>query len=637
MKHKKKLIVAIILAGVLLLAIYLAARPKDKTEYSTAKAEIGNIVQTVSETGTVKSREELELSFLTSGQVKELKVVVGQKVKAGEVLALLDSESLQIKEREAQASVAVARANYNKLVSGATAEERSVSEANAKQAKTAYEASIKEQDRSREIQEENVRQAQKALDDLEDPGSGTLTTYEQAVISAKTALDNAKSSYQKAIDDNKESYLSILDDKQAVANTALDQISTIIEEDDLEDNFSIKDPTYKSSAINSYNSGASLLEQAKIVFSAAKANNSDENALRAIEATLGALDRIFLSLDSLYKALENTISGGDLSASELEAFKSTVSGQITLVGAAVSAVQTAKQNLDSAVLNYRTNVASAQNSLVSAEAAYNNAVLAAKNALASAKLNRDRENISMQSRVDNAFEAWQVAQRQFEKVVAGPNRHDISLAQAQLAQAESALNAVNRQISDSILKAPIDGLVTRIEFEPGEQAVSGRSAVSMLGEEEFEIEVLISEADIAKVSVGDPAEVTLDAFGDEIKFLASVRFVEPAETVIQDVIYYKLKIDFAHQESQLSPEFFSRIKSGMTANVVLTTAYRENVLIIPNRAVIDRNGEGKIVRVLVGGQLREKKVTLGLKGDNGLVEIVSGLEVDDIVVTRIVE
>ena len=56
----------------------------------------------------------------------------------------------------------------------------------------------------------------------------------------------------------------------------------------------------------------------------------------------------------------------------------------------------------------------------------------------------------------------------------------------------------------------------------------------MLGENNFEIEVLVSEADIAKVEKDDEVIITLDAFGDETEFTGIVYFIEPAETEVPE-------------------------------------------------------------------------------------------------------
>jgi multidrug efflux pump subunit AcrA (membrane-fusion protein) len=173
-----------------------------------------------------------------------------------------------------------------------------------------------------------------------------------------------------------------------------------------------------------------------------------------------------------------------------------------------------------------------------------------------------------------------------------------------------------------------------MEFEIGEQVNANQPALSLLTEGNLEVEVDISESDINKINVNDKVEITFDSLGEDKKFVGQVGFIEPAETVIQDVIYYKVEIYLA----DIASEYQTLIKPGMTTNIVITTAEKENVLIAPNRAIIDKNGSGKFLRLLVNEKLMEIPVSVGLKGDNGLVEIISDqVKAGDLAITFIKE
>jgi multidrug efflux pump subunit AcrA (membrane-fusion protein) len=152
----------------------------------------------------------------------------------------------------------------------------------------------------------------------------------------------------------------------------------------------------------------------------------------------------------------------------------------------------------------------------------------------------------------------------------------------------------------------------------------------LLGDNQLEIEVDISETDITKISKNDEVEITLDALDENIKLYGKVYSIEPAETVIQDVIYYRVKIYF-----DIEDYLRNQIKPGMTANTTITTEHKEDVLIIPSRAIIEKNGDGNFTRIISAGGLQEVKIITGLYGDDGLVEVVSGLTEGQEVVTYI--
>jgi len=103
--------------------------------------------------------------------------------------------------------------------------------------------------------------------------------------------------------------------------------------------------------------------------------------------------------------------------------------------------------------------------------------------------------------------------------------------------------------------------------------------------------------------------------------------IDPAATIIQDVVYYKVKLKLDRDEP--------RLKEGMSTDVDIKTDERNNAVFIPLRAVKNENG-GKFVEILKDEKnaVAEKKtVTTGMEGDDGLVDIKSGLSGGEKVVT----
>ena len=120
---KKALLILLIFAIIGSTVIYYITSKKQGDLYTTAAVQRGRVVQTVSETGTVKAAEEINLSFLNTGQIRKIYFDIGAQVNEGDLLAELDYSSLSIKRQESQANLDVARQNLLKLQSGATVEE----------------------------------------------------------------------------------------------------------------------------------------------------------------------------------------------------------------------------------------------------------------------------------------------------------------------------------------------------------------------------------------------------------------------------------------------------------------------------------------------------------------------------------
>ena len=207
---------------------------------------------------------------------------------------------------------------------------------------------------------------------------------------------------------------------------------------------------------------------------------------------------------------------------------------------------------------------------------------------------------------------------------AGATREEIAGAEAQVERAEASVKNSEAELAKTVIRAPLDGIVTRQDAKVGEIAPPNTALVAMIGSSGFDIEANVPEADIAKIKLGDKALITLDAYGDEVIFNARVIKIDPAETFIEGVATYKVTFEFEGKDE--------RIKSGMTANIDVATDKRENVVIVPQRAVIPGKGE-KIVRVLNGNNtVREVRVKTGLRGSDGNVEIIEGLSGEESVI-----
>lgn len=120
----------------------------------------------------------------------------------------------------------------------------------------------------------------------------------------------------------------------------------------------------------------------------------------------------------------------------------------------------------------------------------------------------------VESEVASAQARTQQAQAQLEIVQAGSRAEDIAVAEAAVAQAQAVLAAAQNALDDAVLKAPFAGTIGAILVDEGELVLAQRPVV-MLGDlSQFEIETQdLSEVDVSRVQVGQPAVITVDALG----------------------------------------------------------------------------------------------------------------------------
>lgn len=636
MKKSKKwslIILALFIIGSLVW--WWLAKRNQAPIYSTVTVVSGPLVQTVSETGTLKPVKEVALNFLSSGRIKSVAVKVGDKVSAGTVLAALDDSSLQTKKLEAEAGLQIAQASLSKILAGASTQTVAISRSTVNQAQAEVDSAKVNLEKTRQSVAENIRQAEKTLFDLELNSSSTLTPSEQAVATAQTALDNAEKTGKKNVDNARNSALLFMSDKILSSQIALDNINTILEDNDAKPVLSVKNSSLLAKTRDARLEALALISPANQAVNLAKSLMSEAAVSSAGASVLSLLLQTDQALDYAYSMLEATITSVDFSQTKLDSYKSLISGQSSQINTAISGIENSIQAFHNALLSQDTSIAVAQDNLNQAQSALSNAILAAKNNLNSLRLSGDQQIASAQARLDSANQNLALAQAQLNNTVAPARSQDVALAQAQVSQAQASLAGIEQQISDTVLTAPLDGVVTAVNYEIGEQfSAGGKAMIIILVNNSFNVEVDIAESNISKVELGDDVDITFDAFPDDFILKGKVSFIEPAQTLIQDVVYYKVKIDFSDLGDTLN-KVESRnlsLKAGMTANIIITTDKRDEVVQVPARAIIKQDGQ-KIVRLLVNGVVQEQVVETGMRGDEGMIEVVSGLRPGDIAIT----
>lgn len=200
-----------------------------------------------------------------------------------------------------------------------------------------------------------------------------------------------------------------------------------------------------------------------------------------------------------------------------------------------------------------------------------------------------------------------------------------SILRAQLAKAQAQVQSILADIADRMLRAPFAGLITKVDVSVGEIAAANQAVVEMISEGAFQIESYVPEIYIALVAVGDEAEVTLDSYGSEKVFTASVISIDPSQTVKDGVSTYRIRLELDGNDLP--------VREGMTANVVITTDKKSDVITIPQGVIMTRSGK-KFVTVRQGEKVVDREVVVGSISSNGQAEIIKGLSEGDVVVVK---
>lgn len=251
-------------------------------------------------------------------------------------------------------------------------------------------------------------------------------------------------------------------------------------------------------------------------------------------------------------------------------------------------------------------------------------ILTAQQDIATTKITNQTNINSAQAGVATAEASLQKKQDELALKKSGPTRENINLYLAKIKQAQANVSLLQNKISEAVLKSPAKGQIAAINKRAGETVQPTDSIISFLPDGPFQVEVDIYEEDIIEVKLNDPVRINLPAFPNET-FLGRVILIDPAEKLIDGVVYYEVNIIFN--------TFREEIKPGMTADIIIETAKKENVLVIPKGALKKINGD-KIVRILEKGKIQERKIEIGLEGEE-YIEIISGLLEGEQVLTGI--
>lgn len=486
---------------IILIAVgYYVVKPlfKSPTDaFVLEKVGKGDVLQEVSETGSVKATDNISLGFKTVGRIQNINVYVGNEVKRGQVLASIDASQLSSQLGNYKAALDVAKAQYQKLLNGYTPED--------------------------------------------------IKIYQDTRDAAQHDLDNE---YISAINTLDDAYTKIYNSFNVVNNIQTSYFSLVDQQGIKVNDSKIK---INESMVNTKN-----------YLDIAKASSDRENIDNAISQTINFLNNVSSALKIVRDMTDESVYYTKISSAD----KASLDTQKTSINTALTSVT----NLQQDIVAYKI------------------------------ALQKAESNLTLRR--------------------AEPRSEDIDVYKAQIEQAQANVNLYQSQLNDTSLRSPIDGRITKVNSKIGEVVSTNESVINLLSSNPFQIKVDIYEQDIVNVKEGNTVKIILVAFPKQT-FEGKVISIDPAEKIVDNVVYYEITIDFPNQ-----PE---GIKSGMTADITIETAKKENVLRVPKNAVENIDGKD-IIQVANWGKIEDRQIETGLEG-NDYYEIVSGLQEGDQIIT----
>jgi multidrug efflux pump subunit AcrA (membrane-fusion protein) len=534
----------------------------------TATVARGTVLASVSATGNVVPSRELGLNFPSGGRLVRVSVKPGDRVKKGMVLAELDDRAARGNLAAAEAGLASAQANVALASQGATPQERASGQASVQQAQL------------------QVNQARRALAQAKATAQRNAAVYDRAVGQARGSVADAKATAaQNAI-----AYQAAVDQAQAAvaaANAAL---------------AAAQGPLATLQA--TYSSASQLVAR----------DQADDQACDASPPQPPPYGSSCATIDA-------TLQQDQQALAQAQSDLTSATGQVTSAGEQVRSAQNGLQNAQnsqaSGLLKDRQSIGAAQDALKNAEDTRRVGLL------------RDRQAIAgAESSVRSAQASLQVTLSSVAVAQAPPSGAAIAAAQAGVASAQTSVSAARQALQDTVLTAPADGTVASLAGRAGVMVSGGPSSSPTTGFivltdiKTLQVTAGFSEADAAKVRLGQTAAVTFDALPNQVATNGKVIAIDTISTVVSNVVTYNVTV--------LLGQRVKGVKPGMTASVQVTVDQHDGALQVPSAAVTTQGGVSTVVS-LQGQTQITRTVTVGLQGDSA-TEITGGLSAGDRVV-----
>ncbi len=534
-----KIIAVIGLIGVCLggyLTYHYATSGSLKTRYQFSTVERGTIIKSVSGSGQIVASSQIEIKPKVSGDVIKVAVKKGQEVKAGDLLIQLDSGDAWKDVRDAQLNLRSAQLAYKEVKDGATEAELLQAENSLNSAKTTVEKlKLSQQD-----------------------------GYMEALETKDKLKDSIVKSYDDMFNEISDSFLDFPD--------VITGLNEVLYGDGIADaEIAVNSGTLNLDAL--VNTIRKEGNKGKVVSLRALAESNYKEARTKYDTTFSEYKYLTRAsqqedLNSfLQKTIDLTRSLFETAKSESNLLDSWVDVQ-TIEGASIFSTVTAYQN---DLAGYLGTINSHLTSLLSVESTLES------NIISLAQKERNIQSLVQNNPLDLASAEATLKERQlaYDKIKAGPDEADLLTQEISLRQRQNALLDAQENYAEYAVKAPFDGVVADLNITKGDSVTSSLSIATIITKQQTAV-LSLNEVDVAKVDVGQKANVTFDAL-DDLNITGQVAEVDSLGTTSQGVVSYEVKILLDVQDEQVKP--------GMSVSVDITTEAKTDVLVIPSSAI----------------------------------------------------
>lgn len=202
------------------------------------------------------------------------------------------------------------------------------------------------------------------------------------------------------------------------------------------------------------------------------------------------------------------------------------------------------------------------------------------------------------------------------------SRQEYDEAIATLETNSATVDLMNEDLSDATITAPFDGTMGERTVSVGQFVAKGTLLSYLVNQDPMKAEFHVPERHLSRIKTGQEIEIMVAAYPDE-RFSGEVYFIDPKIDELTRTALIKAYV----------PNKEGKLREGMFANLSLIVDVRQGALVIPETALIVSGDSVSVFVIDEQKIVHVKTVKTGIRF-NGFVEIISGLNNGDIVVTE---
>ncbi len=632
------ILVALSISGVVAYKYMTPAKATPIDFKDIAVVSTGSIESRIDVVSKIALLDKETLTFKQTGKITALNVTEGQTVKAGTVMASVDTANLDRDIAAQKISLDNARIALKRLYEASDATELLKAKNSLDQSKRSLEGAKIDLDTLGREQVQALQDGKTSISESEQ----NLDTMNKKLDSMKLDLEYTKKTEQETIAQTKADGDSRIKTTLNNANSLIKDVrdamvtyKKILMVDDPNNAILVQlgNTQLRSEANFAYvgiQDGITKLEDASDNFNPASASISDANGLA--NQTEDVTKKLADFNTTMKKLIEASVVGGALSSTILDGYRSSISsfnskfsGWITSVDnnirdlATGTTVSTIELSTQSSVASKEASLSSSQLDLLKLQ----NSIKKMKSDLIKTGLDYDAKIAAKKLDISGYEDAIRAGQATYDDLVAGPKSTEIAQKENDIKSTELNMAKLEATRADYRLIAPVDGVISAVAIRKGQQATT-TAGITVENRNIVQLTALVDQTQAVKIQIGMPVKVTFDSYRMK-SFDAKVSFVESVPTETSGVVSYTVKFVLAKPDGV-------ELYDAMTASARIITDRVDNVVVAPLSAIQDGK-ENKFVQVFSSGSLRTQTVKIG-KSDSDKIEITEGLTPGQRIVIR---